>query len=427
MPKVKVMLWKTQIGILNEDIDNKSYYSFKYDEEFVKSGIEVCPIMMPLRKEPYKFENLSQDTFKGLVPLVVDSLPDRYGNVLLNAWVEENNKIGATQDEILLFIGCRGMGALEFEPCAKDNNETKEIDIDLLLDAAKKVLNNRKEYKANMDDNGYLKNLIDVGSSVGGARAKAVIAINEKGEIRSGQIAGLKGFKYYLIKFDGVNSDISDEEKNISPFTRLEYVYYRIAKDCDINIRDCRLLEVNGNKHFLTERFDRDENGEKIHMLSLAGMAGFDYKEAGRHSYEEVAMILKRLNCDSYDIEQLFTRMVFNIVGKNNDDHVKNISFLMNKKGEWSLSPAYDLTYSYNPEGPWTRHHQMTINNKVDNITKEDILLVAKKFGIKNKTASDIIMKVEKAFKNFEQYAKEENIPTKLIEKIKENFTFYNS
>ena len=419
---IRVLMWGKQIGTLSVDSENKAYYIFKYDDDFIKSNIEVCPILMPLRQAPYRFEKLSVDSFKGLVPLVVDSLPDRYGNALLKAWIEDNNIKDVSPDEILLFIGKRGMGALEYEPSMDDVNKAQDIEIDLLLKAAQQILTQRKSYRDNINENDYLKRLIDVGTSVGGARAKAVIAINKKGDIKSGQIAGLKGYKYYILKFDGINSDIYDDDNNANPFTKLEYVYYQIAKDSGINMQPSNLLNVNGKSHFLTERFDRDENGEKIHMLSLAGMAGFDYKHPGENSYEEVALLLRRIHCANDDIKQLFRRMVFNVIGKNHDDHVKNIAFLMDKKGNWRLSPAYDLTYSYNPDGAWTKHHQMTINNKVDDIKYEDIMMSAKIFGIGKKEANDIVQEISNAFNNFAKYAKTVNIPEDIIKDRKNHF-----
>lgn len=419
---VRVLMWGNQIGTLSVDSENKAYYIFKYDDDFIRSNIEVCPILMPLRQAPYRFEKLSIDSFKGLVPLVVDSLPDRYGNALLKAWIEDNNIKDVSPDEILLFIGKRGMGALEYEPSMDDGNKAQDIEIDLLLKAAQQILLQKKSYRDNINENYDLKRLIDVGTSIGGARAKAVIAINKKGDIKSGQIAGLKGYKYYILKFDGINSDIYDDDNNANPFTKLEYVYYQIAKDSGINMQPSKLLNVNGKSHFLTERFDRDENGEKIHMLSLAGMAGFDYKHPGENSYEEVSLLLRRIHCANDDIKQLFRRMVFNVIGKNHDDHVKNIAFLMDKKGNWRLSPAYDLTYSYNPDGAWTKHHQMTINNKVDDIKYEDIMMSAKIFGLGKKEANDIVQEISNAFNNFAKYAKAVNIPDDIIEDRKNHF-----
>ena len=423
MQSVKVNLWGKQIGILYKESENSEYYSFKYDSAFAKTGIQVCPIMMPLREEAYRFNTLNTIMFKGIVPLVVDALPDKYGNSLLQAWIEDNNKQSASADEILLFIGKRGMGALEFEPSEANDNTARDIELDRLIEAAKAVLNKRKQDKLNIKEDDYISKLIEVGSSVGGARAKAVIAIDKDGNIKSGQIANLKGYTYYIIKFDGVNVDLNNQERNVSPYTRIEYVYYKIACDCKINMEESRLLEENGRYHFMTKRFDRTNNGEKIHMLSLAGMAGFDFLKAGDNSYEDVSIILKRLNCDFEDVIQLYRRMVFNVVGKNHDDHVKNISFLMNKKGEWSLAPAYDLTYAYNKDGLWTKYHQMRINNKVDGITYKDLIEAAQAFGIKSEIAKRIIEEVNRAFDNFEKYAIEQNIDIDTIEKIKSNFT----
>lgn len=420
MKSVRIILWGSEIGLLSEDPNNKNYYLFKYNDWYLTSNIEVCPILMKKSPQVFQFENLPIKTFKGLPPLLIDSLPDRYGEKLLSIWKEKNDKKELDPIDVLLYIGKRGMGALEFEPCLDDLKEAETIEIDSLVEVAKEVLSRRNASSYNIKNEKDLMKLIDVGSSVGGARAKALIAMNKDGDIKSGQIAHLKGYTYYILKFDGLSNNLS-EDNNITYYTRIEYVYYRMAIDAGITMQETFLLREGNHYHFVSKRFDRDENGRKIHMLSLAGMMGFDYLKAGENSYEDVAKLLIELKADNSDVIQLFKRMVFNVFGKNNDDHIKNISFLMDRDGQWKLSPAYDLSYSYNPNGDWIKHHQMRINNKVDDITFNDLIESARTMGIKEAKAKQIISEVKDAIKNFEQYAQQENIPQDIIDLIKSN------
>lgn len=420
MKSVRVILWNSEIGLLSEDPNNKNYYLFKYNDQYLTSNIEVCPLLMKKSPIVFQFENLSIKTFKGLPPLLIDSLPDRYGEKLLSIWKEKNNKKELDPIDVLLYIGKRGMGALEFEPCLDDLKEAEAIEIDSLVEVAKEVLSKKNVSSYSIKNEKDLMRLIDVGSSVGGARAKALIAMNKDGDIKSGQIPHLKGYTYYILKFDGLSNDLS-EDNSITYYTRIEYVYYKMAIDAGITMQETFLLKKGNCYHFVSKRFDRDENGQKIHMLSLAGMIGFDYLEAGENSYEDVAKILVELKANNSDVIELFRRMVFNVLGKNNDDHIKNISFLMDRGGQWKLSPAYDLSYSYNPDGDWTKHHQMRINNKVDDISYNDLIESARSMGIKEAKAKRVIDEVKAAIKNFEQYAKEENIPKDVIDLIKSN------
>ncbi len=419
MNAIKVYMFNKLIGVLSKNENNPLYYDFKYDNEFIKSKIEVCPIMMPLSNNIYTFTDLSYETFKGLPTLIADSLPDNYGSILLDIWMKKNNKENLDAFEILSYIGKRGMGALEFVP-AIENDEISDLVIDDLVKLAKEILENRTRDIIYKDDVN-LEKLIDVGSSIGGARAKAVIAIDQNGNIKSGQISGLKNYEYYILKFDGVSSSDSNDYNN-NYFTRIEYLYYLMAKDLNIDMMESKLYINNNLYHFMTKRFDRDEFGKKIHVLSLAGMVGFDYKEVGAHSYEEVALIIKTLKCDFADVLELYRRMVFNVVFRNNDDHVKNISFIMNKKGEWRLSPAYDITYSYKPSGLWTNHHQLRLNNKIDDITYDDLLISAKNMGINEKDAIEIINNTINVSENVYNYADKAYLPKNIIAFLKDKF-----
>lgn len=421
MKTLKVILWGKEIGVLSENPDNPNYFLFKYNEDFVKQGIEICPIAMPLSNEVYVFDGLSLDSFKGLPPLLSDSLPDRYGNKLLSVWSKKYNKASLNPIEVLSYIGKRAMGALEYIPSTDDTNGLENIEIDELVEVANDVLNNRMNIQIDLKKESNLKKLIDVGSSIGGARAKAIIAITKDNIIKSGQIAGIKDAKYCILKFDGLNSDLS-EDKEITYYTRIEYSYYLMCTDCGIEMEESFLYEKNSKYHFVTKRFDRNENGEKIHSLTLGGMAGFDYEKKAEHSYEEIARILDRIGCSYNDKCQLFSRMVFNVLARNQDDHVKNITFLMDKNGNWRLSPAYDMTYSYNENGEYTRFHQMRINNKITDIKRVDLVDSGINMGIKKSKINEIIDKIQSVVDNYQMYGEKANLPDKVIDEIKNNF-----
>ena len=420
---ITVMYKNMEVGRVVSSPDNPHYCIFRYSDDFIKTGIELCPLIMPLNKTNYIFTNLDIESFKGLPPLLADSLPDRYGSELLFLWKKLNSKESLTSLEALSYIGKRGMGALEFVPSFDKIglSEKDAIEIEQLVEVAKRVLNYRETTSFNSKD-ANLKQLISVGSSIGGARAKAILAINKNtGEIKSGQLSGLVGFEYCIVKFDGLSKDLS-EDNNVTYYTRIEYAYYLMAKEAGISISDSSILKINDKYHFKTKRFDRTDNGEKIHMLSLAGLKGFDYRKPGNNSYEEVADIIYSLGCDKEDIYQLFKRMVFNVVSKNNDDHIKNISFLMDDNNQFRLSPAYDLSYSYNPNGDWTKHHQMKVNGKIDDITYDDLLESAKNMNISEHKAKELISNVINAAKKFPKFALEADLPNNIIDAIYGDF-----
>ena len=420
---LKVYYQGELVGVVSQ-INNSNYCVFRYDNEFIKKGIELCPLLMPLNKTNYLFENLDFESFKGLPPLLADSLPDKYGTALLFAYQKMYGKATLSSLEALSYIGKRGMGALEFVPSLHKNelDEQKTIEIESLIEVAKKVLSEKENISFKLDE-ALLKDLISVGSSIGGARAKAIVAIDREGHIKSGQIGGLKNHKYAILKFDGLGADLT-EEKNVTYYTRLEYAYYLMARDCGIEMTDSNLIKSNGKYHFLTNRFDRDINGNKIHMLSLSGLAGFDFRKMGTYSYEEVATIIRQLGSGHHDLKQLYTRMVFNVINKNHDDHVNNISFIMDKDGQFHLSPAYDLTYSYNPQGEWTRSHQMSINGKVDQINKNDLLLAGKTMGLSDKEIQTIIHKVNSSSKQFLSFSKLAQLPKEVANQIYQQLIF---
>lgn len=389
---------------------------FEYDAQFVGKGIEPAPLMMPVRLgRIYSFGNLNREVFNGLPGMLADALPDTYGRALLDKWLSLTGRTVANPVETLCFLGKRCMGALEFEPAiglVSDSNHIFEIDS--LVEVAKEALSNKEAFETNLeaDKKAAIAEILRLGTSAGGQRAKAIIAYNKKtGEVRSGQVDAPKGFEHYLIKLDGVSGNAGFKETE--NFGRLEYSFSIIAKKCGIAMTDCSIIEENGRAHFLTKRFDR-KNGEKMHMQTLCGIAHYDFHLQRAYSYEQAFNVMRRLRLPYAQAEEMFRRMVFNVVIRNQDDHTKNISFLMDKNGKWNLSPAYDIGFAYNPNGAWTNTHQMSINGKYDNITRQDLLACASTNNIKN--ASDIINQVCQAVAEWPRIAKTCDVPQEMID-----------
>ena len=392
--------------------DAGGHAAFQYTAEFADSGIEVAPLMLPLSQRVYTFPELPRRTFHGLSGLLADSLPDRFGNALIDAWLATT---GRTPDrfspiERLCYTGSRGMGALEFAPALgpKPRKATR-IDVDALVRLASDVLTERHNLKGRLSAASRKKALADllkVGTSAGGARAKAVIAWNRKtNEVRSGQIAAGPGFSYWLLKFDGVAGNKDKELDDPKGYGAIEYAYALMARAAGITMSECRLLEENGRRHFMTRRFDRLPDGGKLHMQSLGALAHFDYNQPGAHSYEQALLAIRQLDLPMAAREEQFRRMLFNIVARNQDDHVKNIAFLMDRAGRWSLAPAFDVTYSYNPSGDWTATHQMTINGKRDGFVMADVRAVAKSAGLKRGRAETLHEEVRAAVLRWRDFA----------------------
>src|ERR1044072_1630757 len=375
MTLAEVNLWGKMIGAVSLENEN-DVAAFEYTPEFVSSGIEVSPIAMPLSDTVYTFPELPRRSFHGLPGLLADSLPDKFGNALINTWLARQGRSSESFNAVdrLCYTGSRGMGALEFVPGLGPNKKSSQkIEIDSLVQLASEVLSNQARLDGDLNDSNALTDILMVGTSAGGARAKAVIAWNPKtNEVRSGQGKAPNGFEYWLLKFDGVTENKDKEFADPQGYGTIEYAYYLMALAAGITISDCKLFEENDRLHFMTKRCDRLESGEKIHMLSLGGLAHFDFNNAGAHGYEQAMLIMRQLDFPVSEIEQMFRRVVFNILARNQDDHVKNIAFLMNKEGVWSLAPAFDLTYSYNPQGLWTSKHQMTLNGKRDHFPLAD-------------------------------------------------------
>jgi serine/threonine-protein kinase HipA len=416
-----IKLWDDLVGVVSWN-EQRGIASFEYDKDFATKGWEISPLRMPLSKDAvYSFPELGKETFKGLPGLLADSLPDKFGNLLINRWLAEQGRDADNYNPVerLLYQGKRGMGALEFQPAEQFvSNDSSRIELQSLIEVAQKALSSKSELSGGLDNKDDLNQIIKVGTSAGGARAKAVIAFNEKtGEIRSGQFNASKGFSHWLIKLDGVtNQELGDPEH----FGKIEYAYYQMAIDCGILMSESRLLQENNRAHFLTRRFDRTDDGEKLHMQTLCGLAHFDFNLPGAYSYEQLFQTMRSLRLPYSDAEQMYRRMIFNVIARNQDDHTKNFSFLMNKTGIWQLAPAYDVTFAYNPIGDFTSQHQMSINGKRDHFSKHDLLRFAESMNIKK--SAEIIEEVLSVIANWNIYAKDVDIPKEMIDYIQSVF-----
>lgn len=427
MTIAKVRLWGRTIGAVSLE-EGSRVAAFQYDPKFVDSGIQIAPLMMPLNKQVYSFPDLPDGTFHGLPGMLADSLPDKFGNALIDAWLATQGRTPESFNAVerLCYTGSRGMGALEFQPASGPKlSSGKNVSIEALVQLAGEVLTHRDNLQASFADGSKedaLKDILRVGTSAGGARAKAVIAWNPKTNvIRSGQIAAGSGFEYWLLKFDGVAGNKDKELEDPKGYGSIEYAYFLMARAAGINMSECRLLEENGRHHFMTKRFDRLEGGEKLHMQSLCAMAHYDFNAPGEYSCEQALIVMRRLNLPPENIEEQFRRMVFNIVARNQDDHVKNIAFLMDKEGRWALSPAFDMTYSYNPSGAWTAQHQMTLNGKQDNFTMADFRKCSKSAMMKRGRAEKIVDEVRMAVEKWPHYAEKAHVSENWREQIQHN------
>lgn len=417
---VQVKMWGTVIGYLHQE-DN-GLIGFQYDQDFIKSNIQISPIKMPLSDKTYLFPNLAENTFKGLPGMVADSLPDKFGNIVIKRYLEDQ---GRTEDDLsvierLCYTGKRGMGALEYEPAVTDLNINDEIDLDALTKLAAEILS-AKESVHYQKNKSLMAQLMESSSSVGGARAKTLIAWNPKtNDIRSGQVMAGKGYEYWLLKFGDIeNNRDKDTVPDDKEYTKIEYAYYLMAVDAGIKMSECKLYEENGRVHFMTKRFDRNSNGEKIHMQSLCAIAHYDFNSPRTYSYEEAFIVMKKLKLKYDEFLQLYKRMVFNEYAKNYDDHTKNIAFLMDKRGVWTLSPAYDVTFSYRKDSIWVNAHQMLINGKSENISKDDLLSVAEKAGIKKADALKCIEQVKNSISKWETFAEKAGLSINNTKRIK--------
>lgn len=422
---VDVKLWGRLVGSLVWDATT-GMAVFEYDSAFRRNGIELAPLTMPLSlgNRPFSFPTNRTECFKGLPGLIADALPDKFGNQIITEWfTRQGLPVGEiTPLERLCYVGQRAMGALEFEPSKSSAllNESTEIYIDELTRLAEDIFTKREAFQERMfQEDKTILDILRVGTSAGGAKPKAIIAYNEQtNEVRSGQVKAPDGFGYWLLKFDGVTYSEHDSiTVNPKGIGNVEYAYYKMAQACGIEMAECRLLTENSNHHFMTRRFDRTDSGNKIHMQTVAGLAHLDRDQ--RHSYEEVFGIIRKMNLPMEASLQLFRRMVFNVVARNNDDHTKNFSFLMDQQGRWKLAPAYDICYSYKPGGRWIGQHQLSLNGKQDGFTRLDLSTVGERMGIRR--CGEIIDEVTHAVSKWRSIAQDCGVRESHINEIEKN------
>ncbi len=416
----KVSMFGRPVGTFRWDA-NRDVALFEYAPEFIGRGIEPAPLMMPVRPgRVYSFGNIGNETFRGLPGMLADSLPDTYGRALFDRWLSLTGRTSSNPIETLCFLGKRCMGALEFEPAMEvPYDPSFRFELEALVDVAKEALNEKEGFGVNLDNDrkAAIAEIVRLGTSAGGQRAKAIIAYNKTtGEVRSGQVDAPEGFDYYIIKLDGVSATAGFRETD--NFGRLEYSFSQLVRKCGIEMTDCLLKEENGRAHFMTKRFDRP-NGRKRHMQTLCGIAHYDYRLHRAYSYEQAFDVMRALRLPYPQAKELFRRMVFNVVVRNQDDHTKNISFLMDEGGKWRLSPAYDMGYAYNPNGGWTATHQMSINGKFDNITRTDLLECAKRNSIRE--ASLIVDEICEIASGWPAIAAACEVPQEMIRQIASN------
>lgn len=425
----EVHLWGTLVGHVSWN-EETELGAFEYDSEFLQAPVEPSPIKMPKDKSIYSFRELDKNTFKGLPGMLSDSLPDKYGNALIDVWLATQGRTSESFNAVerLCYMGSRGMGALEFRPSSYKNKMSQTpIEVSEMVKLASEILTDRESFKENLSHTHdkklkeTLTHLLVIGTSAGGARAKCLIAFNEKTkEVRSGQVKTSKDFSYWLMKLDGVSNNRDKELNDPKGYGRIEYAYSLMAKECGIDMAECRLFEENGRAHFMTKRFDRKNGGEKVHMQTLCAIAHYDFNMPGAYSYEQALEVIRKVVTKNLNhaLEQQFRRIVFNIVGRNQDDHTKNISFLMEKNGAWSLSPAYDIAYSYNPNGGFTNKHQMSVNGKRDGFTIEDLIELGLKADLNKAKCKKIVNEVKEVLLKWNSYAEIAKVPVSHIEKV---------
>ncbi len=424
----EIKIWGEFAGAVRWDESQNLGY-FQYDPNFIQKGWDLSPIKLPIAQgsqiysfpELRKGRNETEDSFKGLPGLLSDSLPDKYGNKLINIWLAQQGRQENSMNPVekLCFIGTRGMGALEFEPAQlKTGIRSFSLELDSLIEVAKKILHEREAFLTNFkkDEEKAMMQILKIGTSAGGARPKAVIAYNPgTKEVRSGQGNVAKGFEHWLLKLDGVSGEQFGES---SGWGRVEYAYYLMAKDCEIEMSECQLLEENGRAHFMTKRFDREGN-TKHHIQSLCGIQHYDFNDMFGYSYEQVFQTMRLLRLSYPEAEQMFRRMVFNVLATNYDDHTKNFSFILKKNENWRLSPAYDLCFSFDPTNHWVSNQTLSINGKRRKITKEDLMTIAKDNNIKK--GEIIIDEINSVIKSWNIYASQAEVRSDLKKRINDN------
>jgi serine/threonine-protein kinase HipA len=423
--EAEVRLWGGTIGAVLLQPDTPIAI-FQFTPEFAASGIEVAPMAMPLRRQPYAFPELPVKAFKGLPGMLADSLPDKYGNALIDAWLARQGRDpgSASAIERLCYIGTRGTGALEFAPVkGPELSGEEEIEIGELVELASRVLAERDGFDTSLtagnEEQGLLE-ILSVGMSAGGARAKAVIAWNpETNDVRSGQVDAPPGFEHWLLKFDGVAGN-RDKESFGDPegYGIVEYAYSSMARAAGIEMSPCRLFKENGRQHFMTQRFDRPGGNAKLHMQSLAALRHFDFNDPRSYSYEQALLTIRTLGLPMSTLEEQFRRMAFNLIARNQDDHVKNIAFLMDRGGNWALSPAFDVTHNHNPDGDWTLRHQMSVNGKRNGFEIDDLIRCADGVSMQRARVLAILEEVGAAVADWREFADVAGVPEERAEEI---------
>ncbi|GHV03237.1 toxin HipA [Spirochaetia bacterium] len=433
----EVRLWGSTIGsILLDDQETGSPFAvFEYDPVFRQKGIPVAPLTMPLGPAVYRFPQLPMETFHGLPGLLADSLPDKFGNALIDTWLAGQGRSPGSFNAVerLCYTGRRGMGALEYFPALEPGlSRNRKLEITQLADLASRILQSRENFHTflsnnqNSEEESAVTCILQVGTSAGGARAKAVIAWNPRtNEVRSGQIDTEDDFQYWLMKFDGVTANKDKELADAQGYINIEYAYSLMAHAAGIEMTECRLFNEQGRAHFMTRRFDRTDGGDKLHMQTLGALAHYDFNSAGAYGYEQVFPILRRLDMPVGDTEQFFRRMVFNIVARNQDDHVKNIAFLMDRRGNWRLAPAYDITYAYQKDGNWTGQHQMSMNSKRDHFEIGDFIQCGKAAGLIRGRALEILQEICTAVGQWPAFAAEAGVDEERAQMISSTFRLF--
>jgi len=429
---LSVFYQKEEVAVIS--YDNKKLLAYlEYVPSFSKKNIDLAPLKMPVEANRiYSFPNINPETFSGLPGLVADSLPDKFGTSVLNQWLARQNRTTPiTALERLQYIGTRGIGALEYKPSIqmKNLNASTVLDLSLLTELAQSVVNNRTQMKITFSEENAqadpekMQALLAVGTSAGGARPKAILAFNDDfTEVRSGQVDAPKGFAHYLMKFDGVIENKQNEETFADPlgYGVMEYVYHLMATNCGIDMEYCHLIDEGPRRHFVTKRFDREGN-KKIHTQTLSAIAHVDYNTPGSFSYEELFATARKLKLPVHDARQIFTRMAFNIIARNNDDHAKNTSFIY-QNNQWRLSPAYDIAYCYKPNNAWVERHWMPANLKRIKHNRQDLIAVGQnmtKFALTD--LQQIIDRVIESVSQWDSLSKEYEVPESLRKEISNN------